>query len=44
VEGVISSVVVWDLEENRLVKVICDHEDSVFCVRFDEQTGFLLER
>ena len=30
-------VVVWDLEENRLVKVICDHEDSVLCVRFDEQ-------
>jgi WD40 repeat protein len=30
-------VVVWDLEENALVKVICDHEDSVLCVRFDER-------
>jgi WD40 repeat protein len=30
-------VVVWDLEGNRLVKVICDHEDSVLCVRFDEE-------
>ena len=30
-------VAVWDLEEDMLVKVICDHEDSVLCVRFDEQ-------
>jgi len=30
-------VVVWDLEADRLVKVICDHEDSVLCVRFDEE-------
>jgi hypothetical protein len=25
------------LEENKLIKVICDHEDSVLCVRFDER-------
>ncbi|KAF8236240.1 WD40 repeat-like protein [Tricholoma matsutake] len=30
-------VAVWDLEENKLVKVICDHEDSVLCVRFDNE-------
>jgi WD40 repeat protein len=30
-------VAVWDLEEDTLVRVICDHEDSVLCVRFDEQ-------
>lgn len=30
-------VVVWDLEEGRVVKVIVDHEDSVLCVRFDEE-------
>ncbi|KAF8891333.1 WD40-repeat-containing domain protein [Infundibulicybe gibba] len=30
-------VVVWDLEKNKPVKVICDHEDSVLCVRFDDE-------
>jgi WD40 repeat protein len=30
-------VVVWDLEKNRLVKVISDHDDSVLCVRFDDK-------
>jgi len=30
-------VAVWDLCRNRLVKVIRDHEDSVLCVRFDNQ-------
>lgn len=30
-------VAVWNLREDKLVKVICDHEDSVLCVRFDEQ-------
>ena len=30
-------VVLWDLAKNRLVKVICDHEDSVLCVRFDSE-------
>jgi hypothetical protein len=30
-------VAVWDLENNRLVKIICDHEDSVLCVRFDDE-------
>jgi F-box and WD-40 domain protein 1/11 len=30
-------VAVWDLEANKLVKVICDHEDSVLCVRFDSE-------
>jgi F-box and WD-40 domain protein 1/11 len=30
-------VVVWDLEEDKLVKVLRDHDDSVLCVRFDEQ-------
>ncbi|KAH9951866.1 WD40 repeat-like protein [Amylocystis lapponica] len=30
-------VVVWDLTRNRLVKVIQDHDDSVLCVRFDDQ-------
>jgi WD40 repeat protein len=30
-------VAVWDLENNKLVKVICDHEDSVLCVRFDDE-------
>jgi WD40 repeat protein len=29
-------VVVWDLEKNKLVKVIMDHDDSVLCVRFDD--------
>ena len=31
-----SNVVVWDLVENKVVKVIDDHEDSVLCVRFDD--------
>jgi F-box and WD-40 domain protein 1/11 len=31
-----SNVVVWDLRESRVVKVIDDHEDSVLCVRFDD--------
>ncbi|KAL0946492.1 hypothetical protein HGRIS_012710 [Hohenbuehelia grisea] len=30
-------VAVWDLACNKLVKVICDHEDSVLCVRFDDE-------
>ncbi|KIL67166.1 hypothetical protein M378DRAFT_74224 [Amanita muscaria Koide BX008] len=30
-------VVVWDLEKGKLVKVIVDHEDSVLCVRFDDE-------
>lgn len=30
-------VAVWDLKEDKLVKIICDHDDSVLCVRFDEQ-------
>jgi WD40 repeat protein len=30
-------VAVWDLEKNELVKIICDHEDSVLCVRFDDE-------
>ncbi|PFH51687.1 hypothetical protein AMATHDRAFT_58451 [Amanita thiersii Skay4041] len=30
-------VALWDLEKNTLVKVICDHEDSVLCVRFDDE-------
>lgn len=30
-------VAVWDLDTNKLLKVICDHEDSVLCVRFDDQ-------
>ncbi|TFK36356.1 quinon protein alcohol dehydrogenase-like superfamily [Crucibulum laeve] len=30
-------VAVWNLAENKLVKVICDHEDSVLCVRFDDE-------
>jgi len=30
-------VAVWNLEGNNLVKVICDHEDSVLCVRFDDE-------
>ena len=31
-----SNVVVWDLVENKVVKVVDDHEDSVLCVRFDD--------
>lgn len=30
-------VAMWDLEKNKLVKIICDHEDSVLCVRFDDE-------
>lgn len=30
-------VVVWDLDSDRLVKVISDHTDSVLCVRFDDK-------
>jgi F-box and WD-40 domain protein 1/11 len=30
-------VVVWDLEDNKLVKVLYDHEDSVLCVRLDDK-------
>lgn len=29
-------VALWNLAENRLVKLINDHEDSVLCVRFDD--------
>ena len=29
-------VALWDLENNKLVKVISDHEDSVLCVRFND--------
>lgn len=31
-----SNVVVWDLVERKVAKVIDDHEDSVLCVRFDD--------
>jgi len=31
-----SNVVVWDLAQNKVVKVLDDHEDSVLCVRFDD--------
>jgi WD40 repeat protein len=31
-----SNVVVWDLVQNKVAKVIDDHEDSVLCVRFDD--------
>ncbi|KAH9928096.1 WD40-repeat-containing domain protein [Fomitopsis serialis] len=30
-------VAVWDLTNNRLLKVIHDHMDSVLCVRFDDK-------
>lgn len=30
-------VTVWHLESNKMVKVLCDHEDSVLCVRFDDR-------
>lgn len=30
-------VVVWDLEKNDIVRIICDHDDSVLCVRFDDR-------
>ncbi|KAG5642882.1 hypothetical protein DXG03_001924 [Asterophora parasitica] len=29
-------VVIWDLEKNKLHKVLADHSDSVLCVRFDD--------
>ncbi|KAH8099641.1 WD40 repeat-like protein [Cristinia sonorae] len=29
-------VVIWDLAQNQLVKVLMHHEDSVLCVRFDD--------
>ena len=29
-------VALWHLGENRLEKVICDHQDSVLCVRFND--------
>ncbi|THH28396.1 hypothetical protein EUX98_g5792 [Antrodiella citrinella] len=29
-------VIVWNLAEDELVKVLTDHEDSVLCVRFDD--------
>ncbi|THV03960.1 WD40 repeat-like protein [Dendrothele bispora CBS 962.96] len=30
-------VAVWDLEKNKLIKIIQDHDDSVLCVRFDDE-------
>lgn len=30
-------IALWHLGENRLAKVICDHEDSVLCVRFNDK-------
>ena len=30
-------VAIWHLESNQLVKVICEHDDSVLCVRFDDR-------
>ena len=30
-------VAIWHLESDQLVKVICDHDDSVLCVRFDDR-------
>ena len=35
--GTDGMVVVWDLNSDKLVKVISDHEDSVLCVRFDSE-------
>lgn len=29
-------VVLWHLGDNRLEKVVCDHDDSVLCVRFND--------
>ena len=29
-------VAIWHLESDQLVKVLCDHDDSVLCVRFDD--------
>ena len=30
-------VAIWHLESNQLVKVLCDHDDRVLCVRFDDR-------
>ncbi|KAF8077667.1 F-box/WD repeat-containing protein 11 [Lyophyllum atratum] len=30
-------VAIWDLEKNKLFKLISDHSDSVLCVRFDDE-------
>jgi F-box and WD-40 domain protein 1/11 len=30
-------VAIWHLESDQLVKVLCDHDDSVLCVRFDDR-------
>ena len=30
-------VAIWHLESNQLVKAICDHDDSVLCVRFNDR-------
>ena len=30
-------VAIWHLESDKLVKVLCDHDDSVLCVRFDDR-------
>ena len=29
-------VALWHLEDNWIVKVICDHEDGMLCIRFDD--------
>jgi WD40 repeat protein len=31
-----SNVIVWDLVQGKVVKIIDDHEDSVLCVRYDD--------
>jgi WD40 repeat protein len=31
-----SNVVLWDLVQNKVAKIMDDHEDSVLCVRFDD--------
>ena len=31
-----SNVVLWDLAQNKMAKIMEDHEDSVLCVRFDD--------
>ena len=30
------NVVLWDLAQNKIAKIMEDHEDSVLCVRFDD--------
>jgi F-box and WD-40 domain protein 1/11 len=30
------NVVLWDLVQNKMAKIMDDHEDSVLCVRFDD--------